>query len=36
MNDWRPSIHEERHGITKPPKWWWKMTMGPWKRRNSA
>lgn len=35
-NDWRPSIHEERHGITKPPKWWRKMTMGPWKRRNSA
>jgi hypothetical protein len=34
--DSRPSIHEERHGITKPPRWWRKMTTVRWKRRNTA
>lgn len=36
VRDSRPSIHEERNGITKPPRWWRKMTTVGWKRRNTA
>lgn len=34
--DPRPSMHEERNGITRPPRWWRKMTSNGWVRRNSA
>jgi hypothetical protein len=34
--DSRPSMHEERNGITRPPRWWRKMTSNGWARRNSA
>ncbi|KAJ2958473.1 hypothetical protein NQZ79_g5964 [Umbelopsis isabellina] len=34
--DPRPSMHEERNGITRPPRWWRKMTSNGWARRNSA